>query len=219
VPVSTFDPSTIGWYASYSADAILAADGSLVAQWNDTSGNARHLTQATSASQPTYRSSVSVLNGKPAVEFDGVDDFIRSAALTLAQPFGIVVVFAGAGTSGEVLLGRYSGAGQAPILRNLTGAWSMFAGSNLSSGSANSSAHLLMSAFNGATSALYADGAAGVTGNAGTNTSSGIRLGNDFNSTGALSGHIAYAAIKASALTTQERSDLLGWAQYFYGTP
>ena len=68
--------------ASEVADGTLAAfcgagDG-FVKQWWDQSGNARHASQTTTASQPKIVSSGAVVTeeGKPAIEFDGASDYM-----------------------------------------------------------------------------------------------------------------------------------------------
>lgn len=47
---------------------------SAVSQWADKSGNSRHATQGTSGARPTV--AASAINGKDALAFDGVDDFL-----------------------------------------------------------------------------------------------------------------------------------------------
>ena len=47
---------------------------------HDHSGNGRHLTQATASAQPKL---ILATNNRPALLFDGVNDFLRSAAFTL----------------------------------------------------------------------------------------------------------------------------------------
>lgn len=51
-----------------------------VTTWYDQSGNSRNATQTTAANQPQIVSSGAVLtlNGKPVLNFDGNDDFLRS---------------------------------------------------------------------------------------------------------------------------------------------
>jgi hypothetical protein len=51
--------------------ASITLNGSTVSQWNDKSGNARHVSQATAANQPTR--TLNGLNGKPVLTFDGAD--------------------------------------------------------------------------------------------------------------------------------------------------
>src|SRR5690606_3653497 len=57
-----------------------AADGALVQQWNDQSGNGHHVAQATAGARPTFRAAVESLNGLPGVEFDGGDWLQRSVS-------------------------------------------------------------------------------------------------------------------------------------------
>lgn len=74
----SFVPSDLPNLALWlKADAITGlADGAAVATWNDSSSNARNATQATGGAQPIYRTAL--LNGKPVVRFDGVDDFLAT---------------------------------------------------------------------------------------------------------------------------------------------
>ncbi|OBQ32885.1 MAG: hypothetical protein AN487_21545, partial [Anabaena sp. CRKS33] len=68
-------PSNLGSALALWLDAEDAAsitlNGSTVSQWNDKSGNARNVSQATAANQPTL--TTSGLNGKPVLTFDGAD--------------------------------------------------------------------------------------------------------------------------------------------------
>lgn len=58
-----------------AADRIVGlADGDPVASWTDLSGNGNHATQGTTAAKPLYKTGI--VNGRPAVLFDGVDDFL-----------------------------------------------------------------------------------------------------------------------------------------------
>jgi hypothetical protein len=57
-----------------AAQIANAADGSTLAQWNDSSGNGRTATQATVGMRPQYQAGG--LNGRPAVAFDGTDDHL-----------------------------------------------------------------------------------------------------------------------------------------------
>lgn len=58
------------WLDADDASTI-TLNGSTVSQWNDKSGNARNVSQATAANQPTL--TASGLNGKPVLTFDGTD--------------------------------------------------------------------------------------------------------------------------------------------------
>jgi hypothetical protein len=65
-------------------------DGDPVATWADQSGNSRDFSQATSAARPTYKTNI--LNGKPVVRSDGVDDYLNTTSFTLAQPLTVSIV-------------------------------------------------------------------------------------------------------------------------------
>jgi hypothetical protein len=70
---------------SITIDASDHANG--VAQWNDLSGNGRHLTQPTGAKMPTWGATTGP-NNKPGVTFDGSDDAIRNTTFQLPTPAG-----------------------------------------------------------------------------------------------------------------------------------
>ena len=80
-----FSPLSLpGLHAWYKADAgvlngsgAAASNGETVATWQDQSGNTRHATQAVDADRPLYVASSS-LNSKPALNFDGVTDYLKS---------------------------------------------------------------------------------------------------------------------------------------------
>ena len=54
------------------------ADGVPVASWSDASPALRTATQSTPSSRPIYRSNA--INGRPALRFDGIDDYLTVAA-------------------------------------------------------------------------------------------------------------------------------------------
>jgi hypothetical protein len=66
------------WLDASNATSILLS-GSAVSQWSDNSANGNHATQSSINSQPTYE--INSLNGKPAIVFDGVNDFLEAAAV------------------------------------------------------------------------------------------------------------------------------------------
>lgn len=80
------------------ASTINQADGTAVASWSDLSGNAYDAAQATTASQPTYKTNIQ--NGLGVVRFDGVDDF-----LSLSTGLGMFNSVPGATV---IVVGRYA---------------------------------------------------------------------------------------------------------------
>lgn len=62
-----------------SADRISGlADGDPVSTWSDLSGQGNHATQSTTAAKPLYKTGI--VAGRPAVLFDGVDDWLALTA-------------------------------------------------------------------------------------------------------------------------------------------
>lgn len=80
------------------ADALALSNGDPVASWTDSSGNARHATQGTGGKQPIFNTNV--LNGLPAITFDGTDDELVSTDFegTSQTVFVVMTVDADAGT-------------------------------------------------------------------------------------------------------------------------
>lgn len=72
---------------------LSGADGSPVSTWSDASGNGNDATQGTGSMQPLLR--VNGLGNNPALEFDGVDDFLNGVPLQFTPgdaPFTIIAV-------------------------------------------------------------------------------------------------------------------------------
>lgn len=90
---TTFSPSDLSGLVQWlKADAITGlSDGDPVSTWGDSSGNGRDASGSGSA-RPVYKTNI--LNGKPTVRFDGVDDTMSLAALTLTKGISAVTLFA-----------------------------------------------------------------------------------------------------------------------------
>ena len=69
--------ATSGLQLWLKADAGLTTSGNAVSQWADQSGNGRNAAQTATASRPALISGAT--NGRPAVLFDGVNDFMTFA--------------------------------------------------------------------------------------------------------------------------------------------
>ena len=90
------DTSTL--YDATAGGSLVTTDGAAVARWQDKSGNNRHLTQATASARPLLKTSVR--NGRNALLFDGVDDFIsRSTVVQNSQSYTMFVVLKTENTS------------------------------------------------------------------------------------------------------------------------
>lgn len=84
VTLTPWSPASIlGLTVWYRATDVVLGTGNRVAQWTDLSGNGRHLTQATETKQPLLIAADPNFNGKPSIDFDGVDDYMTGASLAV----------------------------------------------------------------------------------------------------------------------------------------
>lgn len=84
--------STSIWLDAADSTTI-TLNGSNVSQWSDKSGNSRHISQGTAASQPTY--AATGLNGQGLITFDGSNDILLNASVGAngINNFTIISVF------------------------------------------------------------------------------------------------------------------------------
>lgn len=155
-----------------------AGDG-FVTTWYDQSTNARDVSQATAASQPKIVSAGSVVqeNLKPAVDFDGVDDWLASSLFTaIPQPTTAFVVFSKAGSSTVI----HDGGTERQAVATGNNQWTTFAGLNLRNTAIDGNQHIVTSKYNSTASKQWVDGVNTITGNAGTANINGFALGATF---------------------------------------
>jgi hypothetical protein len=98
-----WSPSDIpGMHAWWSARSVTTADG-LISQVNDLSGREKHLIQSTETRQPTYLSSVSGLNNKPAILFNGAQKLETSATHSMPRAMTVFFVLGNISSRGMIL--------------------------------------------------------------------------------------------------------------------
>ncbi len=91
IPVQQAQPVDVpGLRAWYDAGQLALESGARVALWPDLSPTDGHLSQATVSRQPTFVKPA--VAGRPAVAFDGIDDFIYGGISALAAPFTVFAV-------------------------------------------------------------------------------------------------------------------------------
>jgi hypothetical protein len=79
--------STALWLDAADASTVTLVSGA-VSQWNDKSGNGRHVAQATPTARPQIQSNE--LNGGAVIRFDGVNDLmLGDLTTTIAQPVSL----------------------------------------------------------------------------------------------------------------------------------
>jgi len=77
------------WYDASDDDSFTYSSGTVVSQWDDLSGNDRHLTQSTVAQQPDRSATVNGLDGVQSNTVDFSGSNMTSSAWNLSQPFTV----------------------------------------------------------------------------------------------------------------------------------
>ena len=85
-PPTTLSSNKVWLDSEYST---FETSGSLISQWKDVQGRASAI-QATSANQPTY--AINILNGRPAVVFDGTNDSLALGNVSNLFPSAATLV-------------------------------------------------------------------------------------------------------------------------------
>lgn len=209
-----------------SGGSAATSDADPVGEWQDQSGNARHLTQATGSVKPTLR--LAVQNGLPVIRFDGTDDFLEIpdflTGFTAAEIFVVVKAdadpAADAGTSGLWLLG--TGNTHYPwtngTIFDSFGSGAQQATDNPATTLAQFNVYNVSSASGAWTNRL--NGAEIFT--TGTNTvsfPSGPRLGISAASAHWFDGDVGELVLYDSVLSAGNRSSVLAYLQARWGTP
>ncbi|MDA9110479.1 DUF2341 domain-containing protein, partial [bacterium] len=86
------------WLDAADLSTVQLGSGS-VQTWNDKSGNAAHVSQATGGNRPSLV--YGGQNGLTTIRFDGSNDYLRSTSFSVGQPFSVYAVVKTTGTSGR----------------------------------------------------------------------------------------------------------------------
>src|SRR5215831_1084104 len=209
------DPSQIsGLNSWYKADALQLNDGDPVSSWTDSSTNNNPAIQATSANQPTYHTNV--VNGKPVVRFDGVNDWLESGNNNLSQPYSILIVSKSSVTSS---FQPFMSTNTAFVKLGMNFGNYLFVAGNNSLGDAadhSGAFHDFEAVGNGASSTGYVDGTNVGTIDAGSNSIFDIDLGHDQQSGAYLTGDIAEVLVYNSVLSVSSRLTVEGYLVHKY---
>jgi hypothetical protein len=90
LPFTPADVSPALWLDASDASTFTYSSGVVVSQWNDKSGNARHVSQGTVASQPSRQTNV--LNSLPVVRFDSTGKVLEGPSFVNGKTLSIFVV-------------------------------------------------------------------------------------------------------------------------------
>lgn len=166
-PILALSPAAYYPYATG-----ITVTGSGVSQWDDASGNGRHLLQGTDGNRPAYSGGI--------ITFDGVDNYLRANAFTLVQPEWVVLVFKQISwTSGDRIIDGNATNSGVVYQTGTTPTVNTFAGTTTPTIStfAIDSLSVLTASFNGASSFLRDNLGTANVANAGANNMGGLVLG------------------------------------------
>jgi hypothetical protein len=219
-------PVTAGLQLWFDAGHESYGDGAAVTRWSDQSGNGRDLTAFDAGAAPVFRRAA--VNGRPAVEFDGVRSLLKTydSTFTLAQPDTFFVVYrdlAPAGSpSGYVFDSRNSSIRQV-LGRGSNDDVEIYADVALTVPALPypfPSFDLWSGTFNGSSSGLYRNGALVAQGGVGGASLAGLTVGGLSTSGqyGYAYGHVQVAEILwyDSALGAADRQAVTAWLEARY---
>jgi len=214
------DLAPIMWFDANdeSTVTLIPGQGGRISAWADKSGNGYDITQGTVLQSPYW--GTRTINGLPAVEGDGVNDYLaRTGTPTISQPNTILVV-AKADVVGynDVMIDSGGGAARQVIAGFGTPAyWSIYAGIIVSSTNATLDAALHTAVFDGASSTYEINGTQVAATNPGTSSLVGLTLFGDTSRTGFFDGLIGEFFAFDRVLTADELAKAEAWLAYKWG--
>jgi hypothetical protein len=220
---SAFSPSDISNLAIWldAADAsTLTLDGSNnVEQWNDKSGNGRHVEQSNATLRPAR--TLSSINGLTALTFDGTDDRLIGTFASIAQPATFFIVSRIANVTGAKILFDSRQTTAHSLFSNAAALSIISAASSISGGTvAAATAFMSSGQFNGASSVLRLNRSQVATGNAGVGSlTDGISLGISRTGGSPLNGSIAELVYYSKLLSAGEITSVEDYLAAKWGTP
>lgn len=181
------------------------ADADPVGAWDDKSGLGINALQATAGLRPLYKTGIQ--NGRPAIRFDGTDDFLATAAFSadLVQPHTTFLVFKFTSTATRFMTDGIAAAKRGAGLYRNGANFDWFAGLDTNLGAADTSWHVAYFVSNGASSIYRFDAGVEGTIDPGTNLLSGLTLGASYDGSLPVEGDMGELIIYNRVLSTNER--------------
>jgi len=150
-----------------------------VSSWTDLTSNARHATQGTDAARWVYNASNSNFNNKPTLDATGVNIMATTAWSVIAQPIVYTAVVRFSSISSKALLDNVTGHNLIQCTNTTT--VQIYDGVKILDSTVPSNkmlnTNILTVVFAGASSKVYVNSVLKNTGDAGTNGSEGLLIG------------------------------------------
>lgn len=186
---------------------VLPDNGTPLAQWDDLSGANRHATQATAAKRPIWK----VVDGRPGVFFDGVDDWLDSP-YDLPLPMTMYVVVRTSRTDSAFI----GDTGGTFYLYDREGYFALWGGSARLIGPASDRTKNVASAvLNASSSSIGVNGGTRTTGDPGTSDPGALRIGSGQSLL--LEGEISAVLLYSGAHDMSTRKSLEQWLGQSWG--
>ncbi len=162
------------WFDGKDASTF-SLNGNKVIQWDDKSGNGRHVSNAVDVTRPTWNA----VTGR--VTFTAANStFLQSAAFAsaLSQPNTIFVVYKITGNlaDSEIIFDGVTGVGR-NVFWIHGGDFRIYGGATLIDGATNANDNIHVACFNGVSSEYWINGVSVLAGNVGADPLDGITLG------------------------------------------
>ena len=193
------------------AGTTLAVNSDPAYQWNDQSENGNHLVQSIVGNMPIFKTGM--LNGKPVISSDGVDDsMVTTFGSLLSQPNTIFIVFSI--TAGSFQKQFFDSADPSFINRHgmygeSSNKFALISGGTASELNGIITVPTLFSVysiiFNNASSELFTNGVSGGTGNPGSDAMGGIRVFSNSTPAGWAAMDVAEILVYNSLLSNSQR--------------
>jgi hypothetical protein len=219
-----FSPLSLSPALWLKADALSLADGATISSWPDSSGNGRSAAQANGTMQPLYKAGI--INSKPVVRFDGVNDYLATSGWGLVQPCTVFLVgLLRSASTLRIMLDGTGGGNRADLYYGAASggvsAFSMYAGATLAGPTTTATAaHVLTAVISNTASALQVDGGTATTGTGGTSNANGITLGSAYAGSSSWADlDLAEVLVYPAVLTTAQQNQVRAYLKTKYATP
>lgn len=196
------------------ADSLGLTDGTPVSSWTDSSGNNNNATQDTSDAQPIFKTNI--LQGKPVLRFDGVNDklsetlsgvsntnytvFLVAKSVLATGSFRVALGY-GSGTGGILWMGQFDSTNEITISGSQNG-------NDLKSGADTLTNHVYSAVLNSGTLYGYIDGVSAGSGIISDRPSDYLTIGSYSSNSLFWQGDIAEVIVYNSSLNDTDRQQV-----------